>query len=77
MKEHFYIIRAYEQDGLRQFQIAGDMEDVCFMAGTVLNTATNKWETAYDDDENEENDLQISNALANAINDLQIKLFKA
>jgi hypothetical protein len=77
MKEHFYIIRAYEKDGLRQFQIAGDMEDACFMAGTVWNEDLQSWETAYDDDENEENDLQIADALANAINNLQIKLHKA
>ena len=77
MKEHFYIIRAYEKDGLRQFQIAGDMEDARFSEGTVWNEDLESWESAYDDDENEENDLQLADALANAINNLQIKLHKA
>jgi hypothetical protein len=74
MKEHFYIIRAYEKDGLRQFQIAGDMDDARFSEGTIWNEDSGQWESAYDDDENEENDLQIADALANAINDLKIKL---
>ena len=76
MKEHFYIIRAYEKDGLRHFQIAGDMDDARFPEGTVWNEDSDSWESVYDDDENEVNDLQIAEYLYNAINDLKIKLNK-
>lgn len=75
MKEHFYIIRAYEKDGLRHFQIAGDM-DARFSQGTVWNEDSSLWESAYDDGENEVNDLQIVEYLYNAITDLKIKLSK-
>lgn len=70
--EHFYIVRSYlDTKGHRRFQIAGDMEDSRFPEGTVWNVPLQEWESAYDDGENEENDLIIADLLAQAIEGLK------
>ena len=68
VKEHYCIVRSHvARDGVTIFEIAGDMEDARFPEGTVWNPATEDWETAYDDGENEEDDLKLADALYECI----------
>lgn len=68
IKEHYFIVRSHvNRDGTRTFEIAGDMEDARFPEGTVWNPASEDWETAYDDGENEEEDGILATELFDRI----------
>lgn len=57
MLEHFFIVRAYYENGKPQFSIASDLEDDAFPQGSVLDGETDQWSSWTDDeivDENEE-----------------------
>ena len=55
MLEHFFIVRAYYENGKPQFIIDTELEENAFPQGTVIDSETDQWLSSADKEHAEDN----------------------